>query len=71
MLKERMSILNAYYLPSGGDKFLYDSISPVNSFRVIFNHYFNAKMGLVPDNLFFSNYEEGYQFIDVTDRLHN
>ena len=32
--------LNAYYFPDGGDSLLYDSITPVNSFRIMFNYYF-------------------------------
>src|SRR5262249_36637362 len=39
-LHERMSILNAYYFPDGRYEGLYDSISPVNSFRVMLNSYF-------------------------------
>jgi Sulfatase len=43
-------VLNAYYLPGDGEADLYDSISPLNSFRVIFNHYFGAHYGLLDDN---------------------
>lgn len=47
--KERaFDILNAYYLP-GHPEVLYPSISPVNSFRVIFNVYFGAHFTLLPD----------------------
>ena len=46
---EWKKILNAYYLPGGGKELLYDSISPVNSFRLIFNHYFNADYDLLED----------------------
>jgi hypothetical protein len=42
-------VLNAYYLPGDGNEDLYDSISPVNSFRVIFNHYFGADYDLLED----------------------
>jgi hypothetical protein len=45
----RNSIVNAYYLPGGGDKLLYPSISPVNSFRVVFNRYFGAHYPLLDD----------------------
>jgi hypothetical protein len=51
---ERMPILNAYYLPQGGDKFLYPSISPVNSFRLIFDLYFGSHFGLIDDIAYFS-----------------
>lgn len=51
---ERMSILSAYYLPGGGEKKLYESISPVNSFRVVFDHYFGAGLPLLEDRNYFS-----------------
>jgi hypothetical protein len=43
------TILNAYYLPGNGDGLLYQGISPVNSFRVIFNRYFGGHLPLFPD----------------------
>ena len=42
-------IFNAYYLPADGRKILYDSISPVNTFRLIFNHYFNTHYDLIKE----------------------
>jgi hypothetical protein len=53
-LEARMSILNAYYFPQGGDAELYSSISPVNSFRVIMNEYFNGNLPLLPDVSYYS-----------------
>lgn len=64
-LKERMSILNAYYLPGGGATLLYDEITPVNSFRVIFNHYFGAHYALLDDESYFSLWNQPYGFIPV------
>ena len=52
----RMSIFNAYYLPDGGDQLLYPSISPVNTFRVIFNHYFGGEFALLEDVARISQY---------------
>ena len=46
---EWRKIFNAYYLPGDGGKHLYESISPVNSFRVIFNYYFGAQYMLLED----------------------
>jgi len=66
-LKERMSILNAYYLPGSGDKKLYDEITPVNTFRIIFNHYFGTDLELLEDKSYFSTWYEPYKFIDVID----
>jgi len=45
----RMEILNAYYLPDGGNNALYSSITPVNSFRLIFDQYFGTQYGLLDD----------------------
>ena len=42
-------IFNAYYLPGDGKDQLYDNISPVNSFRMIFNYYFGENYELLED----------------------
>ena len=42
-------ILNAYHLPGDGEKLLYNNISPINSFRLIFDHYFNANYEMLED----------------------
>lgn len=59
----RMPILNAYYLPGiQMDKVLYPSISPVNSFRVVLNSYFDQKLPLLEDKSFFSQSESRNDF---------
>ena len=58
----RMQILDAYYLPAGGDRLLYKTISPVNSFRLVFNHYFGASFDLLEDQPYFSSYEAPFDF---------
>ncbi len=45
----RSTILNAYYLPGDGDMSLYPEFSPVNSFRVVLKHYFQADLDLLED----------------------
>lgn len=42
--------LNAWYFSDGQYGSLYDSISPVNSFRVIMNKYFNNRLPLLKDS---------------------
>jgi hypothetical protein len=42
-------ILNALYVPENGKQKLYPSITPVNSFRVIFDTVFGTNFGLLPD----------------------
>jgi len=58
----RMNILNAYYLP-GGEQLLYPHISPVNTFRLIFNLYFGGHYALLKDTAYFSYYSRPYEFI--------
>jgi len=48
---DRLKILSAYHLPHGGNKKLYQTISPVNNFRLILRHYFGATLPLLPDNV--------------------
>jgi hypothetical protein len=69
ILKAQFEILNAYYLPDGGEKYLYDGISPVNTFRVIINAYFGGHLELLPDLNYYSNHRTPYNFIDVTDKV--
>jgi len=46
---DRVKILNAYYLPDGGTDLLYPTVTPVNTFRIIFNKYFGGQYSLLPD----------------------
>jgi hypothetical protein len=46
---DQTEILNAYYFPDHDYQFLYPTISPVNSFRVIFNQFFNQTYPLLLD----------------------
>lgn len=68
-LFERYSILNAYYLPGLDPSILYPEISPVNSFRLIFNYYFNENYELLPDLSYFSTTQNLAHNIDVTEGL--
>jgi len=45
----RLLIFNAYYLSEEASSKLYPHISPVNSFRLVFDSYFGTSFGLLPD----------------------
>lgn len=60
--EERMAILNAYYLPDAGNQLLYESISPINTFRLIFNRYFGGQYDLLEDISYFSSYQYPYRY---------
>jgi hypothetical protein len=79
-VRDRMRNFNAMYLPDGGTSALYDTITPVNTFRIIFDRYFGTELGLVSDRSFvalprpgntneYDDREEHYNFVEVTDRL--
>ncbi len=67
-LRERFRILNAIHLPADDRKYLYDTLSPVNIFRLIFNRYFGADYPLLEERSFYSTYQLPYQFTDVTEQ---
>ena len=64
-VRERFSILNAYHLPGVEEEVLYDSISPVNTFRVVFNHYFGTNYPLLADESFYTPFLRPYDFVPV------
>ena len=49
----RMSILNAYYVNEETKASLYGTITPVNSFRVILDHYFGYDLPLLEDSSYY------------------
>lgn len=69
-LKTKLQILNAYYLPGVEDPPLYPWISPVNTFRMVFDLYFDADFHMLPDESYvFRDWKHIYDFVNVTDRL--
>ena len=58
---QHMAILNAYYLP-GAPNSLYPSITPVNTFRIIFNAYFGQKYPLLQDQSWYAAFDNRYTF---------
>ena len=67
LLKDRMANLNAYYLPNNGDKLLYDSITPVNTFRLIFDFYFKTDYKLLEDKSYFPKPGSIFDFVLIPD----
>jgi len=57
-----LAILNAYYLPGADPASLYASISPVNTFRVVFNQYFGGHYPRLEDVSYLSAYAAPYDF---------
>ncbi|OQX62502.1 MAG: hypothetical protein B6I38_03620 [Anaerolineaceae bacterium 4572_5.1] len=68
-MQERHAILNAYYFPNKETTPLYPTISPVNTFRILFNTYFGSEYELLPDKNYFNPSQRQFDYIDVTDRV--
>jgi len=56
------AIFNAYYLPGIDPDVLYPGITPVNTFRVILDNYFNTNLGLLEDVTYTWEWEGVYDF---------
>ena len=61
--------LSAFLVPDSVRKNLYPGISPVNSFRLLFNGLFDAKFELKPDKSWYSTFPEPYRFTEVTNQI--
>jgi hypothetical protein len=71
MIIERMSNLNAIYLPDSNYEKMYDGITPVNTFRIIFNEYFGEDYELHDDENFWSDGDHPYNFNNISEKIKN
>lgn len=53
--EDRVKNFSAYYFPDGGSENLYDTVTPVNTFRLLFNTYFEGDYELLPDISFYGD----------------
>jgi hypothetical protein len=68
-LREPFANLNVYLAPKSVTSGLYKSITPVNSFRVIFSRLFHAKYPLLDDRNYYSTADKPTVFSEVTDLI--
>jgi len=61
---KRMWILNALYFPGHKDQ-LYSEMTPVNTFRLVFNTYFGGKYDILEDVSYFSPVPKLYDFSEI------
>ena len=71
MVLQRLSILNAYYVPEISENQFYENITPVNSFRIIFNDYFNGSYKILEDRNYWNTGDAPWDFHDVTKIIGN
>lgn len=66
-LRENLAVLNAYRLPGEGRTLLYPEISPVNTFRLVFKHYFGGSLDLLEDRSAWCSWGRPFVFIPFDD----
>ena len=66
--KAQFEILNAYYFGGDEDADFYDTISPVNTFRLVFNRYFGTNYPLLPDDSYMYD-KAGKKYDLMTDSI--
>jgi hypothetical protein len=64
-LRERLGILNAYYLPSQKYNNVYPSITPVNTFRIIIGEYFNKPLKRLMDRSYYMRWSRPYHAVEI------
>ena len=69
--RAQYGIMNAYHLPNGGDSLLYPSVSPINTFRIIFNYYLGADFELLEDKSYSSPRLDAIDLTDVVSQGFN
>lgn len=67
-LMRRLRNFSAFYAPRANN-FFYDTITPVNTFRVILNGYFGTDYSVLPDKSFITLPGEHYNVVDITSRV--
>jgi hypothetical protein len=62
-------ILNMYYLPGYDMSSIDPAITPVNTFRMIFDFYLGTELGLIENRSFYPDEYFNYDFTEVTDGI--
>ena len=69
MVYERLANLKVIYFPDSNYEDLYEDMTPVNTFRIIFNKYFNENYELHDDRNLWSDGDKPYYYKDVSKIL--
>jgi len=65
--KENLAILNAFHLPGSAGDLISPTITPVNTFRLIFKHYFGADLDPLPDESAWTTWRHPYRFLPFAE----
>ncbi|MFT5316549.1 MAG: hypothetical protein ACI9UK_002395, partial [Candidatus Krumholzibacteriia bacterium] len=62
---ERFGIFNAWYVSTGRQVPLYEGMTSMNTFPMLFNTFFNAQLPQLPDKHWFARMREPYLYFEV------
>lgn len=65
--REKAAILNAVYAPGMNESKFYPRMTPVNTFRIIFNEYFGSNLSLQEDKVYLKKRKKGHDLLEVED----
>jgi hypothetical protein len=68
MIKERMDTITFIFLPDKVENIFLEIKTPVNIFRILFNHYFETNYEILEERMYFAN-DQSYDFLNVTELL--
>tara|TARA_Y100000590_G_scaffold290537_1_gene327042 strand:- start:1384 stop:2922 length:1539 start_codon:yes stop_codon:yes gene_type:complete len=66
-MQERFSNLVTILVPDAKNNIFYDTITPVNIFRIILNEKFEEEFSILEDRMYSYDYEPPWKFVDVTE----
>ena len=66
-LQERHSNFVAILVPNSNKGIFYETITPVNIFRIILNNYFGETLPLLDDKMYGMGIDPPWEFVDVTE----
>ena len=58
---------SAFYFPDRDYDEIYDDMTPINTFRIVFNKFFNADFQILDDEMYFQFRDDSERFSNVTD----
>jgi hypothetical protein len=68
MIQERMDTITFIFLPNNTENIFAKNVTPVNLFRILFNHYMGTDFKVLGDKMYFAK-DQSYDFLNVTKIL--
>jgi len=63
--RKRLGVINAIYAPGMNESKFYPRMTPVNTFRIIFNEYFGSNLSLQEDKVYLKERKKRHDLLEV------